>query len=65
MRKNILIESQIPDETVEVLGDREALFQAINNLLDNVIKYNSEKGTATLHLYKDGENAVINVGIRL
>jgi two-component system, OmpR family, phosphate regulon sensor histidine kinase PhoR len=59
--KNILIESQIPDEAVEVLGDREALFQSVNNLLDNAIKYNSEKGTVTLHLYIDGENAVINV----
>jgi sensor histidine kinase YesM len=30
-------------------------------LLDNAIKYNSEKGTVTLHLYIDGENAVINI----
>jgi two-component system, OmpR family, phosphate regulon sensor histidine kinase PhoR len=59
--KNICIESQIPDEPVEVLGDREALFQSVNNLLDNAIKYNSEKGTVTLHLHIDGENAVINV----
>lgn len=59
--KNIRIESQIPDEPVEVLGDREALFQSVNNLLDNAIKYNSDKGTVTVHLHIDGENAVINV----
>ena len=59
--KNILIESQIPEEPVEVLGDREALFQSVNNLLDNAIKYNSEKGVVTLHLHIEGENAVINV----
>jgi two-component system, OmpR family, phosphate regulon sensor histidine kinase PhoR len=59
--KNILIESQVPDEPVEVLGDREALFQSVNNLLDNAIKYNSEKGTVTLDLHIDGENAVIHV----
>jgi two-component system, OmpR family, phosphate regulon sensor histidine kinase PhoR len=59
--KNIIIESQIPDEPLEVLGDREALFQSVNNLLDNAIKYNSEKGTVTLHLQMEGENAVIQV----
>jgi two-component system, OmpR family, phosphate regulon sensor histidine kinase PhoR len=59
--KNIIIDSQIPDDPVEVLGDREALFQSVNNLLDNAIKYNSENGTVTLHLYIDGENAVIHV----
>ena len=59
--KNIRIESQIPDEPVEVLGDREALFQSVNNLLDNAINYNSEKGTVALDLHIDGENAVINV----
>jgi len=60
-KKYILIESRVPDEPVEVQGDREALFQSVNNLLDNAIKYNSEKGTVTLYLYIDGENAVINV----
>jgi two-component system phosphate regulon sensor histidine kinase PhoR len=59
--KNIIIESQVPDEPVMVLGDREALFQSVNNLLDNAIKYNSENGTVTLHLNIDGENAVIHV----
>ena len=59
--KNILIESQIPEEPVEVLGDREALFQSVNNLLDNAIKYNSEKGVVTLHLHIEGKDAVINV----
>ncbi|MGK0179393.1 MAG: two-component system phosphate regulon sensor histidine kinase PhoR, partial [Nitrospinales bacterium] len=30
--KNICIESLIPDEPIEILGDREALFQSVNNL---------------------------------
>jgi len=59
--KKIPIENQISDEPVEVLGDREALFQSVTNLLDNAIKYNSTNGKVWLRLYKDGKNAVIEV----
>jgi len=60
-KKNISIDSHIPGEPIEILGDREALFQSVNNLLDNAIKYNSENGTVSLRLYIEKENAVIHV----
>lgn len=60
-KKNISIDSQIPGESVEILGDREALFQSVNNLLDNAIKYNSENGTVSLRLYIENGNAVIHI----
>ncbi len=59
--KNIPIESQISDEPVEVLGDREALFQSVNNLIDNAIKYNSKNGKVWLRLHKEEKNAVVEV----
>jgi len=59
--KKIPIELQIIDEPIEILGDREALFQSVNNLIDNAIKYNSKHGTVFLSLYKQGKNAVLEV----
>ena len=59
--KKIPIESQIIDIRLEILGDREALFQSVNNLIDNAIKYNSKDGTVWLSLYKEGKNAVLEV----
>ena len=59
--KNIHIESQVLDEPIEVLGDREALFQSINSLLDNAIKYNAVNGHVRLLIQKLGGNAVIDV----
>ena len=59
--KKISIELQIIDEPIEILGDREALFQSVNNLIDNAIKYNSKDGTVFLSFYKEGKNAVLEV----
>jgi len=60
--KKIPIELQVIDEPIEILGDREALFQSVNNLIDNAIKYNSKHGKVWLNLYKEGKNAVLEVG---
>jgi two-component system phosphate regulon sensor histidine kinase PhoR len=59
--KGIPIETDISDEPVKILGDREALFQAVNNLIDNAIKYNSEDGKVWLYLHRKGKNAVMEV----
>ncbi|MEE2997072.1 MAG: HAMP domain-containing sensor histidine kinase [Pseudomonadota bacterium] len=37
------------DTTTEIDGDRDLLFQAIANLVDNAIKYSPPDGTVTLH----------------
>jgi two-component system, OmpR family, phosphate regulon sensor histidine kinase PhoR len=59
--KSIQIETQVPDIPVEVLGDREALFQSVTNLLDNAIKYNSTNGTAKVILRKKSGSALIEI----
>ena len=59
--KGIPIETDISDEAMEILGDWEALFQSVNNLIDNAIKYNSKKGKVWLSLHRKVKNAVIEV----
>jgi len=59
--RNISIETEISKEPVEILGDREALFQSVNNLIDNAIKYNSKNGKIWLRLHEEGKNAVMEV----
>jgi signal transduction histidine kinase len=44
-----------------VLGDRDLLFQAIANLLDNAIKYTPINGWIQLHLHADETHAHIVV----
>jgi len=45
--KHIQIKTELND-SVTVLGDRDALFQAVANLLDNAIKYTQEGGEVVL-----------------
>ena len=59
--KRISIEYEEFDMSLEVLGDREALSQSVNNLIDNAIKYNSKNGKVWLRLYNEGKNAVLEV----
>ena len=42
-------------------GDRDLLFQAIINLLDNAIKYSPQAGHITLRLYRDDGHAVLKI----
>lgn len=44
-----------------VLGDRDRLFQVLNNLVDNAIKYNRAGGTVTVGVTAEGDNAKITV----
>ncbi len=44
-----------------VLGDPLALTKAITNVVANALHYTPEEGRITIHLYRQGENAVLEV----
>ncbi len=61
VQKSARIHAHIPGNIPPLLVDREALSQALNNLLDNAFKFSSADGEVEVHVKKDGENVVIEV----
>jgi len=59
--KQLKLEFVLPDEPVLVLGDRKALEQAVDNLLDNAIKYTPEGGSIRLALAASADLARLEV----
>lgn len=50
---------EVPAERISIVGDRDLLFQAIANVLDNAIKYTPDAGAIGVSLHKrDGQAAV-------
>ncbi len=58
--KSISLSCDAPG-TIEVRGDRNLLFQAITNLLDNAIKYTPAGGNVSIHLRRNLEKVVLSV----
>jgi len=52
---------QAPWPLPPVLADRDLLFLAIHNLIDNALKFTREGDTIELRAYEDGANVVIEV----
>jgi signal transduction histidine kinase len=55
------ISLSIPEPLPEVVFDREALEQAIHNLLDNACKYSGDSSSIKVQLLAKGNKAVISV----
>jgi signal transduction histidine kinase len=49
---------------VGVVGDRDLLFDAISNLVDNAIKHGGSKGSVTVTVSSRGDGAVVSVADR-
>jgi two-component system phosphate regulon sensor histidine kinase PhoR len=59
--RRLRMEIDLPDQPVPIRGDRASLRLAIDNLLDNAVKYTPPGGRVRLHLFtRDGE-AVVEV----
>jgi len=48
-------------DRLDIVGDRDLLFQAIANVLDNAIKYTPDAGHVRIVLRRDGQSGVIEV----
>jgi signal transduction histidine kinase len=49
------------DETAVIYGDRDLVFQAVANLLDNAVKYTPENGSIAVTLKAPGSEAQVTV----
>ena len=60
-QKGARIRPRIHSDIPPLLADREALLQALNNLLDNAFKFSGAEGEVEIRVKKDEENVVIEV----
>jgi len=58
VEKRQSVVAQIPD-ALEVMGDRDLLFQAFANLLDNAIKYTPADGSIQVRAWRDPDSAAV------
>jgi signal transduction histidine kinase len=58
--KNIDFGVEVRDR-VDVLGDRDLLFEAVANLVDNAIKFTPEGGRVEIELLHAGKEAIIRI----
>ncbi|MHA2054252.1 MAG: ATP-binding protein [Candidatus Hodarchaeales archaeon] len=61
MQRGIKIQTQIPDNIPHLKIDRNALAQAVNNLLDNAIKFSLVKNEVNVIIKRDENHLIIKV----
>jgi len=64
VQKSLRIRTSIPDDIPQLCIDREAISQALNNLLDNAFKFSSADAEVEVRVKKDGESVVVEVADR-
>ena len=57
--RNVVLVEQL--EKISIYADESQMYQLVNNLVSNAIKYNKEDGRVDIKLFKDGENASLTV----
>jgi signal transduction histidine kinase len=57
--KHITFHQQLAD--ISLVGDKDLLFQAYANIIDNAIKYTPEHGMITITMQTEGQFAVVSV----
>lgn len=59
--KGLDVDADLPEESVTVWGDPDAITQVCYNLLDNAIKFSREAGTITLTVAPKGDKASVSI----
>ncbi len=59
--RSLELVAEFPEEAVEVLGEEEAIRQALSNLVDNAVKYSSTGGRVLVRLQAENGRAVLEV----
>jgi len=60
-RKDIKLTFNKPKEEINLIGDQEKIRLAIQNLVDNAVKYNLEGGDIKIDLIKKGESIKFSI----
>jgi len=60
-RAELRLETELPEEPLIVFGDEEGIRQIVDNLLDNARKYTAPGGQVRLRLWREGDDAVVEV----
>lgn len=60
-QSGILFESQISEDDVHLNGDAAQIQRAMDNILDNALKFTPAEGSVRLKLERNGQQAVITV----
>ncbi len=55
------VDAQIPEDSITVCGDSDAITRVVYNLLDNAVKFARSGSTITLALWKTGQKAFVSV----
>ncbi len=61
VKEGIVLQKDLAKKVIELKIDRDAIKQALTNILDNAIKYSKEGGEITVRLIENSDNVEIQV----
>jgi signal transduction histidine kinase len=61
VERGIELSIDVPESSVEIIGDRESIGRIIDNLLDNALDYTPTGGRIDLRVRTEGSEAIIEV----
>ena len=64
--KNVTLVPELPVQDIEIVGDRDQLWQVVSNLVENAIKYGVDGGTVTIALTSSGyDPSIMQNGVQI
>ena len=60
-KKNVSMEFNLPDQIVNILGNKQEVSEVVDNLIDNALKYSQQDGHIQVSLFKREHSTVLEV----
>jgi signal transduction histidine kinase len=61
LKKQIKVEKLVPDNFPTLVGDKEQLKVALNNVLSNAVKYTPQNGSITFSLFESDQHVIFEI----